>query len=68
MADGQDGAGKIDQRLLQDLPRLDVQMVGRFIQEQQIRPFQQQAAQVEAGTLAAAQDGDFLVDIDIPKP
>jgi hypothetical protein len=68
MADGQDGAVKSQQGLFQNFARVDVQMVGRFVQKQDIRLLrQQQAGQVQPRALAAAQDLQLLVDMRSPR-
>ena len=51
-------AGQI---LLQPLKRTDVQMVGRLVEKQKIRFFEQQSRQRETRTLTAGQRADLLI-------
>src|SRR3954451_16392648 len=58
---GDDGAGIILQKALQPRDRLGVEMVGRLVEQQEVRALQQQAAQRDAAALAARQIGDRRV-------
>ena len=58
MADRKNGSGKIKQRLFEDFSRMDIEMIGRLVQKQEVRLLKQQTAQVEPGTFAAGQDGN----------
>ena len=55
MADDQQRARPAPQRPFQPLDRADVEVVGRLVQHQQIRPRQQQTRQQRARFLPAAQ-------------
>jgi hypothetical protein len=46
--------------LLQRLRRRNIQVVGRFVQQQQIRLFEHQAGQLQAAAFTAAQGSDWL--------
>ena len=52
-----DGAVVAGQKTFQPLQRLDVQVIGRLVEEEKLRADQQQAGQAEAGLLPAAEDG-----------
>ena len=53
-----DGAGIVLQKALQPCHRFGVEMVGRLVEQQQVRALQQQAAQRDAAALAAGQGRD----------
>ena len=61
VGDGDDGAGVLLQEPLQPLDALGVEVVGRLVEQQQVGPAQQQAAQRDAATLATRQRGDVGV-------
>ena len=56
MRDGQHGAGVALQELLEPQHRFRVEVVRRLVEQQQVRRFQQQAAQCHATTLATGED------------
>ena len=53
MADNHHGAGKTDQGVQEDFPRLDVQVVGRFIQNEEIERPAEEGRQDEPAPLPA---------------
>ncbi len=53
MRHGHDRAGIIGEKALQPRHRFGVEMVGRLVEQQQVGPLQQQAAQRDAAPLAA---------------
>ena len=53
MGDDHDRAGKVTQRPFEPGDAFRVQMVGRLIEQQQVRLFQQQPAQRDPATLTA---------------
>ncbi len=55
MGDEDDVAGIIDEMLLQPLHALGVEVVGRFVEQQDIRLLQQQPGQRDAALLAAGE-------------
>lgn len=57
------GAERHDQRL----HGVDVEVGGRLIHEQKIRRVDQELHQIQAGLLAAAQDGGLLVNVILPE-
>jgi len=57
VADGQHRAVEGLEEALQPFHRVDVQMVGRLVQDEQVGRFQQQAAQQGAGALPAGESG-----------
>lgn len=63
MGDRHDGAGVARQELFQPLDGLGVQMVGRFVEQQHVWFFQQQAAQRYATTLTTGEVSDFRVPV-----
>ena len=52
MADENDGAGKARHDLLQQIERLDIKVVGRFVEDQEVRRARQDARQHQPGPLA----------------
>ena len=60
VGDGQHRALEFEQVFLQPLDAFEVQMVGRLVQKQNVRLFQQQARQIHAGLLPARQAVEFL--------
>ena len=58
VGDDHHGAGIVVQRVLQPGDAFGIEVVGRFVQQQQIRLLQQQPAQRDAPPLAAGQRGD----------
>ena len=58
MGDDHHGAGVVAQRVLQPGDAFGIQMVGRFVEQQQVGLFQQQPAQRDAPPLAAGERGD----------
>ncbi len=63
MGDGHDGSRELLQVLLQPGHALGVQVVGRLVEQQQIRPLQEHLAQGHPPPLAARQ----LVDVRIRR-
>ena len=61
MGDGDDGARVVLEEALQPGDRLGVEMVGRLVEQQQVRRLQQQPAQRDAAALAARELGDVGV-------
>ena len=59
MGHDQDRAGIVAQMAFQPRHRLGVEMVGRFVQQQQLRLVEQQLAQRDAAALTAGQLGDI---------
>ena len=59
----QDGALKVLQHGLQRFLGRDVQMVGRLVEQQEVRVFQRQQGQRQPSALTAAQQMDRLIDI-----
>ncbi len=57
MRDQHHSAGKIGQRLHQRLAGIDVEMVGRFVQDQHLRRLPRREREQQAGLLAARQRG-----------
>ena len=55
VADDQHGAAKAQQKILQPLHRVQVQVVGRLVQQQDFRILQDQARQVQPGFFPARQ-------------
>jgi hypothetical protein len=55
--DGDHGAGVLLQVLLEPLHTLGIEMVGRLVEQQEIRLLEQQLAQGDPALLAAGQDG-----------
>ena len=60
MADHQDAALELPQRARQGVHGLDVEVVGRFVQDEDVRVRQAQAGEGHAGLLAPGQQGHFL--------
>ena len=58
MADDQDRAGIVGEQLLQQVERLDVEIVGRLVEHQQVGRQRQRARQHEPAALAARQLAD----------
>ena len=58
MADQEQRAGVFLQRRLQQLERLDVEVVGRLVQHQQVRRPREQAREQQAVALAAREHRD----------
>ena len=59
MADQDDGAGIIRQQFLQQFQRLQIEIVGGFVQHQQIGLLGQRHSQRHAAALAAGQHADL---------
>ena len=82
MGDDQDGAGIIAQMAFEPVHRLGVEMVGGFVEEQEVGLVEQELAQGDAAALAAGEVGDLgvvgraaerihgLVDlgVEVPQP
>ena len=56
-----DGAGKFRQEAFEPGDRFDVEMVGRLVEQQHVRPGEQQPGERDAPPLAAGQGGDAVV-------
>ena len=54
-------AGELQQRVLERAQRVDVEVVGRLVQQQQVAAGAQQLRQVDAVALAAREVGDALL-------
>ena len=65
--DRHDGAGVAVQELLEPEHRLGVEVVGGLVEQQQVGGLEQQAAQGDAATLAAGEDGDGRVGVGALK-
>ena len=61
VGDRDDGAGVVLQEPLEPLDALGIEVVGRLVEQQQVGPRQQQAAQRDAAALAARERGDVGV-------
>lgn len=60
MTDHEDAALERPERARQRIHGLDVQMVGRFVEDEDMRVRQTEARERDAGFLAAGQEGHFL--------
>jgi hypothetical protein len=63
VGDDQNGAGIVAQMAFQPMHALGVEMVGRFVEQQQLRPVEQQLAERDAAALAAGQ----IVDVGVVR-
>ena len=63
MGDVENGSGIMNQRVFQNLLRGDIQMVGRLIEDQEVRLREHQLRQGNTSAFAAAQIADALKDI-----
>ena len=63
MGDVENGSGVMNQRVFQNLLRGDIQMVGRLIEDQEVRLREHQLRQGNTPAFAAAQIADALKDI-----
>ena len=61
VGDRNDGAGKFRQKALQPGDRFGVQMVGRLVEQQHVRPGEQQPGERDAPPLAAGQGGHAVL-------
>ena len=61
MGDGQDGAGEAFQITFQPLHRMEIQVVGGLVQQQDVGVLQNEATQVHPGLLAAGERGEGLL-------
>ena len=61
VGDGDDGARVVAEEALEPRDRLGVEVVGRLVEQQQVGPLQQQAAQGDAPALAAGERRDVGV-------
>jgi hypothetical protein len=59
VGDDEDGAGILPQMALEPVDRLGVEMVGRLVEEQQLRLLKQELAERDAAPLAARQFADI---------
>ena len=62
MRDEEARAGIAREEILQPLDALGVEMVGRLVEDQEIRPREQRAAERDAPLLAAAERADEAVE------
>ena len=67
MGDEEQRAGVGHQRLGQIFAGVDVQVVGRLVEEKQIRPFQHDLREAQTGQLAAGQGFAGLEDRLAPE-
>ena len=58
MADEQDRAGIVAEQFLQEIERLDVEIVGRLVEHQQVGRLRQRAREHQPPALAAGQFAD----------
>ena len=61
MADDDGAAGEVFQRFFQRADRVDVQIVGRLVEQEDVRAALEHAGEVDAVALAAGEDADFLL-------
>ena len=59
VADDDGAAGEVQQRLFERAQRVDVEIVGRLVEQQQVAALLQQLRQVDAVALAARQRADL---------
>ena len=60
-------AGVVGQGLLEGLPGEDVEVIGRFVEYQEVRLLEDQLGQGQAALLAPAQQADLLEDVVGPE-
>src|SRR5688572_8233745 len=65
--DHQHAAGELEQRLLQRAQGLDVEVVGRLVEQQDVRPRHQHARQMQPAALAARELADRLLLVGTAK-
>ena len=63
VGDDQDRPLIAEQGVLKDLPGLDVEVVRRFVEDEEVRVRQEDLQEGEARFLPAGEDGDLLVDV-----
>ena len=63
MGDEADGAVVVAQGIGQDLPRGNVQVIGRLIHKEKVARLYEQLGQCHPGLLATRQDGNGLLNI-----
>ena len=68
MADDQERPRPCAQRVLQPLAGRHIQVVGRLVEDQQVRPFQQQPGQQRTGLLPAAAVVQRHMLLTLPEP
>jgi hypothetical protein len=61
VADDDGAAGEVEQRLLERPQRVDVEVVGRLVEQQQVAAGAQQLGQVHAVALAARERAHLLL-------
>ena len=61
VADDHGAAGVVEQRLFERAQRVDVEVVGRFVEQQQVAALPQQLRQVDAIAFAARQRADLAL-------
>ena len=61
MGDDHRAAGEVEQRLFERAQRVDVEVVGRLVEQQQVAAGAQQLGQVHAVALAAREHADLLL-------
>jgi len=61
VADHDSAAGEVQQRFLECPERIDVQIVGRFVEQQQIAPSLQELCEVHAVTLSPREAADLAL-------
>src|SRR4029079_18235983 len=59
VADDDGAAGVVEERLFERTQRVDVEVVGRLVEQQQVRPALQQLGEVDAVALAARERADL---------
>lgn len=59
----EEGAGVVDEGLLQDVLRLHVEVVGGLVKNKEVGRADEHADEGDAGTFATAEDADFLEDV-----
>jgi hypothetical protein len=67
VGDDEDGADKFVEGLFQDFDGGNVKVVGGFVEQEQIRPFQDEFCQLKAAALATAQIADFALHLIIAE-
>ncbi len=61
VADHDHAAGVVEDRLFERPQRIDVEVVGRLVEQEQVGAAAQQLGQVDAVALAAGEHADFLL-------
>ena len=67
VTDQQQASGEVIERVIQPVPRIDVEVVGRLVEQEHVGLFEQLRSQPERDDLAAGQRAEATVEVEVAQ-